>query len=493
MAKQASNRIRALIGVALLVILAFAFTTVLDAVDALVALLERAQSVSSVVYWMTVTALVAFGSLGVAIMAWWFWPRRRPRKQTLREPDVRERLARKSDQGIDMSAALSELDELDARRHQATLYVAFFGEVSAGKSSLIGALAESAAPKTDVRAGTTTHTTSYAWTTASGDTVQLVDAPGFSESEAGDTTAHDEAVRAHLVVYVCHGDLTRSQWTALSTLVGFGKPVVVAVNKADRFAADELDNIRQSIAERFERGMRPQVVPVVAGGQEVVTVIDADGREREATRPRKSDVAALHAALQSAVTGDPAALTTLRDHAVFQLATHKAEAAERAHQDAAAEQIVARHTRAAVIGAMAAISPGSDLVIQGVIGARLVRQLCDLFGVRARDVDVDAVLKTAGTRARNSSALVLAVAGNGLKAFPGLGTLGGGLVHAVAYGLLFDAFGRALSRSLHDAGALEPQRVADELDARLADDLTTRARRIAALALRARNDTDPPA
>ena len=46
--------------------------------------------------------------------------------------------------------------------------------------------------------------------------------------------------------------------------------------------------------------------------------------------------------------------------------------------------------------------------------------------------------------------LSLAVAGNGLKAFPGVGTVAGGLVHAVAYGLIFDALGRSL---VHDAEA----------------------------------------
>ena len=37
------------------------------------------------------------------------------------------------------------------------------------------------------------------------------------------------------------------------------------------------------------------------------------------------------------------------------------------------------------------------------------------------------------------SRIVLAVAGNALKAFPGLGTLGGGVLHAFAYALIFDS------------------------------------------------------
>ena len=38
-------------------------------------------------------------------------------------------------------------------------------------------------------------------------------------------------------------------------------------------------------------------------------------------------------------------------------------------------------------------------------------------------------------RAGKALPLSLAVAGNGLKAFPGVGTVAGGIAHAVAYGL----------------------------------------------------------
>ena len=54
------------------------------------------------------------------------------------------------------TAALeAELVELDRRRAGGEVYVAMFGEISTGKSSLIRALARDAAPDVDVRGGTT--------------------------------------------------------------------------------------------------------------------------------------------------------------------------------------------------------------------------------------------------------------------------------------------------------------------------------------------------
>ena len=41
----------------------------------------------------------------------------------------------------------------------------------------------------------------------------------------------DEALRAHVILYVCEGDLTRDQYEALRTLVDLGSPVIVALNK----------------------------------------------------------------------------------------------------------------------------------------------------------------------------------------------------------------------------------------------------------------------
>ena len=61
---------------------------------------------------------------------------------------------------------------------------------------------------------------------------------------------------------------------------------------------------------------------------------------------------------------------------------------------------------------------------------------------------VDDLLKRLGLTVRNTTAIVLGIAGNALKAFPGLGTLGGGVLHAIAYGLVFDSVGNALAASL---------------------------------------------
>ena len=75
--------------------------------------------------------------------------------------------------------------------------------------------------------------------------------------------------------------------------------------------------------------------------------------------------------------------------------------------------------------------------------------------------------------------LLLAVAGNGLKAFPGIGTVAGGLVHAVAYGLIFDALGHSVVQTLEQRGSLKAASAASTFQAMLNGNLEARSKTVA--------------
>ena len=88
---------------------------------------------------------------------------------------------------------------------------------------------------------------------------------------------------------------------------------------------------------------------------------------------------------------------------------------------------------------------------------------------------------------------MLAVAGNGLKAFPGLGTVAGGMLHAVAYGLIFDSLGKAVAHTLETRGELQPAPAVLLFEEKLGEDLESRARKFARMALtRQVSDRDHP-
>ena len=113
----------------------------------------------------------------------------------------------------------------------------------------------------------------------------------------------------------------------------------------------------------------------------------------------------------------------------------------------------------------------------------MTQSLCKLYGAAPRDVDVEDFLTLSQSRAGKALPLTLAVAGNGLKAFPGIGTVAGGLVHAVAYGLIFDALGRSLVMTLKKHGELKPSVAADEFEDGISEHIEAGVRQVAKMAL----------
>jgi hypothetical protein len=186
-------------------------------------------------------------------------------------------------------------------------------------------------------------------------------------------------------------------------------------------------------------------------------------------------------ALQRLIDGKQEILDRLRDSATFVLATQQLDQAIAASRRTQADKLVDSYSRKAVIGALAAITPGSDLLIQGFLGTQMVRELAALYGIKVGKVDTDLLLKLVQQHVGRAHTLLLAVAGNALKAFPGVGTLAGGAMHAVAYGMIFRTLGRALATTLATRGELHPRQTAKLFEETLGENLETSARGLARL------------
>ena len=438
-----------------------------------------------------VTGLALLAGLGARLVWRVLGPRRRRqarrRASTPPAPPTREQLEdslrRALATGADVGAARQELEELSTRREAGEVHIALLGPVSTGKSSLVRALLPEAVVAVSPVGGTTRAVTRYTWASPAGDRLILTDLPGLLEADGHlDTLAREEAQRSHLVVYLIEGDLTRDQQEALREVLALGKPVVLALNKSDLLAAGDIETLRARLTTRVAGASRAEVVTVSAGAEREMVRVYPDGREELVTRVVPPQVEELAAAIQRRIDSDRAVLDDLRDAAVFVLAARKLDATLATHRRARAEEVVASSTRKAMIGAMAAVSPGTDLVIQGYLGLQMLRGLAEIYEVSLGDIDLDHFLAHAGKRVGKTVPVLLAVAGNALKAFPGVGTLTGGLVHAVAYGLLFDSLGRAVTETLAARGALPEQVALRTFEEKLSEDVETRARRLAKLA-----------
>jgi GTP-binding protein EngB required for normal cell division len=337
---------------------------------------------------------------------------REPR--TLTAEALQDELVESAAQGVDVSAALEEIREQRRRRGTGEIHIAVYGEVSSGKSSLVNALLPEAKVETDPRAGTTTTIRHYAWLAPSGDRVTIADLPGFNLED--DTAAIEETRRAHLVIFLCDADLTNSQVRQLKFLQERGKPLVLALNKADRYTPDELAGLLAEIQRKTGLG-RKDVVAVSTGGREEVVRLLGEGIEQRDARERRPEIAALRDAVQRHLDDNRELMESLRETAVLTLASEKLEAARHQHRRQRADELVNTYARRAVIGALAAVAPGSDLVIQGVLATRLVRELSRLYDVPVKEIEIESFLELAGGKIRNMTAITLAIAGNASRLF----------------------------------------------------------------------------
>ncbi|MBS7456402.1 GTPase domain-containing protein [Coralloluteibacterium stylophorae] len=406
--------------------------------------------------WTRMAFLAALGvfGLGAGVAIWRVLHPGAPRAPKA-APIDRDRVERRLDAlpGDHTAELARELAASDARRAGGRLHVAVFGDISTGKSALVSALAPGAAQPVDVVGGTTHAVHEVEVVLADGLALALADVPGSNEvdGDAWARLAHVEAARAHALVYVADGDLTRSQAADLRRIGAFGKPVVLALNKSDRYRDSEIEALAEALQRRY-RDEIGAVVAVQAGGVDRLRR-ESDGGVVE--RPRAPRIEPLLRTLRAIARRGPEGLEAARETAVLASVDSRLGELEDELRATRALEIVRGYTRRAVIGALAAIAPGTDLLIQGALATAMLRALAELHGLRVRDLDLDALIGEASGMVRTTTSVTLAIAGNALKAFPGLGTLGGGLVHAVAYGLIFDSLGRAVARTLANTAALD--------------------------------------
>lgn len=457
------------------------------AAERALALAQRFLDLPTWLQWTLGGVLLVFAAAGLAVLWWLLRPRRRRRPPPA--PDrgsLEQRIGQLRERGADTGALTAELGELDRRRASARVYVALFGEISSGKSSLVRALAPQAQVASDVRGGTTRAVGHYDGRLPDGRTLVLADVPGSREAggEVHETLAREEALRAHAVVYLCAGDLNRGQADELRWLSDFGKPLLLVLNKADQWNEAELAALLERL-RRHAHGSADAVLAISAGGSERYQRQLADGRTESVERQRRPAIEPLLQALMQLTAPGVEGLEPLRENAVLadlHQRTGTLEARTRAEQ---AERIVRKYARRAIVGALAAVAPGSDLVIQGVLATGLTRALAELYGVKVSDVQIEDFVQQARLTLRTGSSIVLAIAGNALKAFPGLGTLGGGVLHAFAYALIFDSMGRALAASLAERQGLDQHDAGERLKQLLADAGGTRLRQLATLTMEA--------
>lgn len=285
----------------------------------------------------------------------------------------------------ELAGEFARLEAMLVRLERDELHVAMFGRVSAGKSALGNALLGRTAFTVGVLHGTTTHAGHARFDEAQHNGLVLIDTPGINEleGEERERLAFDVAEVSDLVIFVCDGDLTRDELDALKTLAATQRPLLLALNKADRYGDVERQSLLDHLRERTAELIRPDDVVAVSAQPAVQSVIDVDsqGREHRQQRHPPADVARLRERLLAIAAREGKTLSAINAglHA-GRLTDQVSQRIAKTRQQVAAKLI---HNYCIAKGVAVALNPipVADLLAAAGLDAAMVVQLSRVYGL----------------------------------------------------------------------------------------------------------------
>ncbi|NEP16293.1 MAG: DUF697 domain-containing protein [Leptolyngbya sp. SIO4C1] len=325
-------------------------------------------------------------------------------------------------QGIDQLTGL--MNKLDST----LLRVAVFGLVSRGKSAVLNALVGEKILETGPLHGVTQWPRSVFWQPQIESVnqpeallkLELIDTPGLDEiagAERGEV-AQAVAQQADLILFVVAGDITRTEYRALSELHKTQKPLILVFNKIDLYPEADRQSIYANLKKLWDQvgGISPrpvdQIVMVSAEPAPVQVRVEwPDGTVGEEWEALPPDIDELKQALLTLVQAEGSrliALNALRQASLIE--RELAIATTDLHQTDADRLIwrFAKYKAAAV-----ALNPVAILDILGGIASDLVmiRNLAKLYGFPMTGYEAGRLWRSI---VRSSGTLILSELGSGL-------------------------------------------------------------------------------
>gem|GEM_PF-5751303 len=233
-------------------------------------------------------------------------------------------------QGINTQTIEQQLQLLLHQTDEDHIHISVFGEISSGKSSLINLLLKDEKQQTAVTGGTTRSVRVFQWQESGSiapQSIYLLDYPGHNDAaepdEAEQALIEQGLLWSHVIIYVCTGDLSQSEITALKPLIQSGRPVLVALNKSDQYALQQIQQLQNQILSKLEALKTPFsqdicLAVISCGGSQDIKKVRASGEVEYQTIQRRPQLDALFAQLTGILQNyTPAALHKLRQQAVY--------------------------------------------------------------------------------------------------------------------------------------------------------------------------------
>ncbi|RTZ61646.1 MAG: GTP-binding protein HSR1 [Gammaproteobacteria bacterium] len=282
----------------------------------------------------------------------------------------------------------SEFDQLQAmldKLEHGHIHIAVFGRVSVGKSALLNALLGEQRFSVSPLHGETRSASLAHWDSVSDGGLFLIDTPGINEidGEKREQLAHDVAARSDLVLFVIDGDLTDTELQALRIIVEENRPVIVVLNKSDRFTPEQQKTLIAAVKNRLS-GLIPGGHIVTAAANPAVKTyvrVNENGEEREEKRQPQPDVEAVRRLLWDILEREGKVLAAL-NATLFagKLSDTVSKRIVELREDVA-NRLIHNYCTAKALAVAVNPVPLSDLVAAIAVDTSLVMHLSRVYGL----------------------------------------------------------------------------------------------------------------
>jgi small GTP-binding protein len=300
---------------------------------------------------------------------------------------VRETLA------SDYAQVKAMLDKLE----NGHVHIAAFGRVSTGKSSLLNALLGKERFSVSPLHGETTRADMGQWREVEDQGVFFIDTPGIDEAHRDDREALAREVvgRADLVLFVVDSDLTSSEADALRMISGLSRPVLLVLNKIDRYSEEERDALLEVLKKHSAGLVDPRNIVTAAAdpAAEVVIRVDAQGNETRSERKREPDVAVLTERLWRVLEKEGKTLAALNASLFAGDLSDKVGARILEARRQLSEKVVRMYCLGKGLAVAVNPVPVADLFAAALIDISMVRHLSKLYGIPLSEREAGAIVK----------------------------------------------------------------------------------------------------
>lgn len=290
---------------------------------------------------------------------------------------------------------------LDKLEH-GDLHIAVFGRVSVGKSALLNALLGEQRFAVSALHGETRHSDMAAWREVEASGVYLIDTPGINEvsGEERERMAEDVAGRADLVLFVVDSDLTQTEFQAMQKLKQLNRPLLVVLNKSDRYSADELELLLGSLREKLNGLVSPAyIVPVAARPSVRIYVqVDDQGNEAEIRKTPGPDVMALTDSLWMLIEKEGLALSALNASLFAGQLSDEVAGRIVAIRQEVAERVIRGYCLGKGVAVAVNPIPVADLVAALALDASMVVHLARVYGMSVSRGEAGKLIRTIGSQ-----------------------------------------------------------------------------------------------